>query len=269
MPKPLLEIDNLECVYQKFMLAISGVSLQVSPSQIVALLGTNGAGKTTTLRCVMGKGLLKPLEGEVTKGSIRFDGTQLALTDTPRVVSLGISLVPEGRGIFEDMTVEENLKVGAHTLDKDRDLLGEFEKVYSYFPALQGRKRQLAGYLSGGEQQMLAIGRALMTVPRLLMLDEPSLGLAPILVETIFGIISAIRDREGVSVLLVEQNASVALGISDYAYIMENGGVVLDGSPDTLKEDNRVKEFYLGISSAGQRRHYRNVKSYKKRKRWF
>jgi branched-chain amino acid transport system ATP-binding protein len=251
------------------MLAISGVSLSVKSSQIVALLGTNGAGKTTTLRCVMGKSLLKPLEGEVTKGGISFAGQQLTTAETPKVVAMGISLVPEGRGIFEDMTVEENLKVGAHRLQKGGDLAAEFEKVYSYFPALKGRKKQIAGYLSGGEQQMLAIGRALMTVPKLLMLDEPSLGLAPILVETIFDIISEIEKREGVSILLVEQNASVALEISDYAYIMENGGVVLDGDPETLKEDSRVKEFYLGISSEGQRKHYRNVKSYKKRKRWF
>ncbi len=265
----LLEVDNVECVYQKHILAVSGVSLLLKKSQILALLGTNGAGKTTILRCIMGKSLLKPLEGEVTKGGIRFEGERLDLKTTPQVVGMGIALVPEGRGIFEDMTVEENLRVGGHNVHSGQNHSVSYEKIYSYFPVLKQRKRQTAGYLSGGEQQMLAIGRALMSAPKLLILDEPSLGLSPMLIENIFEIIKTINAEEGVSILLVEQNASIALEVADYSYIMENGSVVLDGPPETLKEDQRVREFYLGISSCGQRKCYRDVKSYKKRKRWF
>lgn len=267
--EPLLEIDNLECVYQKVILAVHGVSLSLRPHQIIALLGTNGAGKTTTLRCIMGQGLLKPLEGEITKGWIRFAGKPIEKKPTPQIVKMGISLVPEGRGIFEDMTVEENLRAGAYTLPRNRDWRAPFEKIYSYFPTLAARQKQLAGYLSGGEQQMLSIGRALMTTPTLLICDEPSLGLAPLLVEEIFRIILAIREKEGASILLVEQNASIALEVADYVYILENGGIVLDGTPARLQENPEVKEFYLGISSTGHRKNYRDVKSYKKRKRWF
>ncbi len=262
----LLEINNLECVYQKNILAVSEVSLSVKKRQIVALLGTNGAGKTTTLRCIMGKGLLKPIEGEVTKGWVRLNGERIDNKPTHQVVEMGISLVSEGRGILEDMTVEENLRVGAYVLPR-RHIL-KYEKVYSYFPSLEPKRKQIAGYLSGGEQQMLAVGRAIMTTLIILLLDEPSLGLAPRLVDEIFRILIEIRENEGVSILLVEQDAFSALEIVDYGYIMENGRVVLDGIPSELKERPEVKEFYLGVSSAGSRKHYRDVKSYKKRKRW-
>ena len=265
----LLKIDNLECTYQKFILAISGVSLSVKEGQILGLLGTNGAGKTTTVRCVMGRGVLKPLEGRITKGSIQLSIEDITGRSTPEIVKMGISLVPEGRGIFEDMTVEENLKVGAHTLSHGTSTAANFEKIYSYFPALETRKDRTAGYLSGGEQQMLAIGRALMAVPKVLILDEPSLGLAPLLVEKIFEIVKTIRENEEVSILLIEQNASVTFEIADYVYIMENGIIVTDDVPEKLKETPEVREFYLGISSTGHRKDYRHVKTYKKRRHWF
>lgn len=265
----LLKIENLECVYQKYILAITGISLTLKENQIVALLGTNGAGKTTAVRCILGKGLLKPLEGKVTKGNVVFNGKETQVLPTSQVVSMGISLVPEGRGIFEDLTVEENLKVGAHSRSTNFDLSAEFDKVYHYFPVLENRRKGIAGYLSGGEQQMLAIGRALMSKPILLILDEPSLGLAPMLVDEIFSIIKSIRDHENVSVLVIEQNATVAFEVADYAYIMENGSMMIDGTPDILKESAEVKEFYLGISSTGRRKDYRDVKSYKKRRHWF
>jgi branched-chain amino acid transport system ATP-binding protein len=265
----LLSIDNLECVYLKSILAVSGVSLTLKEGQIVAVLGPNGAGKTTTLRCVMGKSLLKSLDGEIRKGSVRFNGERVDLTPTPQVVKMGISMVAEGRGIFGDMTVEENLKVGAHCISHTQEISARCKTVYSFFPQLEARKKRLAGYLSGGEQQMLAIGRALMTTPTVLLLDEPSLGLAPLMVDEIVRVIVEIRKAEGVSVILVEQNASIALDVADYAYIMENGSIVLDGVPAKLKEDPRVREFYLGISKSGQRKHFRELKSYKKQKHWF
>ncbi len=265
----LLEIDNLECTYQRFILAISGVSISLKEHQILALLGTNGAGKTTTLRCVMGKGVLKPLEGRVTKGSIRLRGENIVSRPTPEVVKRGIMMVPEGRGIFEDMTVEENIRVGAHVARAGTTFAADYEKVCSYFPILKKRKRETAGYLSGGEQQMLAIARALMGKPTILILDEPSLGLAPLMVETIFDIVKSIRNGEGVSILVVEQNASIAFATADYVYIMENGGIVMDGSPAVVKEAPEVKEFYLGISSSGRRKSYLSVKTYKKRRHWF
>jgi branched-chain amino acid transport system ATP-binding protein len=267
--QPLLEIDNLECVYEESILAVNGVSLVLQKGQIVVLLGTNGAGKTTTLRCIMGKDLLKSLRGRVNKGSILLNGEEILPKSTPQVVKMGISLVPEGRGIFEDMTVEENLRVGAYPLPRAAELLPKYEKIYAYFPQLRILKRKIAGYLSGGEQQMLAIGRALMATPTLLIVDEASLGLAPVVTREIFDILKSIRDKEGVSVLAVEQQASAALEMADYCYVMENGRIVLDGPPDKLKNDPSVKEFYLGISSSGDQKNYQNLKSYKKRKRWF
>jgi branched-chain amino acid transport system ATP-binding protein len=264
----LLSIDNLECVYLKSILALSGVSLNLKEGQIMALLGPNGAGKTTTLRCIMGTSLLKSLDGEVKKGGVHFNGVRVDLMPTPRVVKMGISMVAEGRGIFGDMTVEENLKVGAHCISHSQDISTKYNTVYSFFPQLEARKKRLAGYLSGGEQQMLAIGRALMTTPTVLLLDEPSLGLAPRMVDEIVRVIVEIRKAGGVSVILVEQNASLALDVADYAYIMENGSLVLDGVPEKLKEDDRVREFYLGISKSGQRKHFRELKSYKKQKHW-
>lgn len=265
----ILAIDNLECVYMKSILAVSDVSLNLKEGQIVALLGPNGAGKTTTLRCIMGKSLLKSLDGEIKKGQVRYKDARVDNMLTPQVVKMGISMVAEGRGIFRDMTVEENLKIGAHCISRGRDISHKYKTVYSFFPTLEVRRNRLAGYLSGGEQQMLAIGRALMTTPTLLLLDELSLGLAPRMIDTIIRVIVEISKTEGVSVLLVEQNASVALDVADYAYIIENGSIVLEGVPKKLKQDARVKEFYLGISKSGKRRHFRELKSYKKRKHWF
>jgi len=265
----LLAIDNLECVYMKSIVGVSGVSLSLKEGQIVAVLGPNGAGKTTTLRCIMGKTLLRSLDGEIKKGEVHFKNQRLDTIRTPQGVKMGISMVAEGRGIFGDMTVEENLKVGAHCVPRGQDVSARYKRVYSFFPQLEARKKRLAGYLSGGEQQMLAIGRALMTTPAVLLLDEPSLGLAPRMVDEIVRVILDIRKAGGVSVMLVEQNASAALDIADYAYIIENGSIVLDGAPRKLKEDPRVREFYLGISKTGQRKHFRELKSYKKRKHWF
>jgi branched-chain amino acid transport system ATP-binding protein len=265
----LLTIDNLECVYLNSILAVSGVSVILKAGQIVAILGPNGAGKTTTLRCIMGKSLLRSQEGEIKKGSVHFNEERVDLMPTHQVVKMGISMVAEGRGIFGDMTVEENLRVGAHCIPRGQDVSVRYKAAYSFFPQVEARKKQLAGYLSGGEQQMLAIARALMTTPTVLLLDEPSLGLAPLMVDEIVRVIVEIGKAEGVSVILVEQNASIALEVADYAYIMENGSIVLDGDPAKLKEDARVREFYLGISKNGQRKHFRDLKSYKKRKRWF
>jgi branched-chain amino acid transport system ATP-binding protein len=264
-----LSIDNLECVYLKSVVAVSGVSLHLKEGQIVAVLGPNGAGKTTTLRSVMGKSLLKSLGGEIRKGEVHFKGERVDMLPTAQVVRMGISMVAEGRGIFGDMTVEENLKVGAHSVPRGQDVSARYERVYSFFPQLAARSKRLAGYLSGGEQQMLAMGRALMTTPTILLLDEPSLGLAPRMVDEIGRVILEIRNAGGVSVILVEQNAWAALDIADYAYVVENGSIVLDGVPQKLKEDTRVREFYLGISNTGERRHFRELKSYRKRKHWF
>jgi branched-chain amino acid transport system ATP-binding protein len=265
---PLLTVENLTCVYMKSVLALSGVSLLLKKGQIVAVLGPNGAGKTTTMRCIMGKDLLRSYDGEIRKGSVHLEKERVDLLPTPKVVKMGISMVAEGRGIFGDMTVEENLKIGAHCMPQGHDIKNSYKTVYSFFPQLESRKKRVAGYLSGGEQQMLAIGRALMTTPTILLLDEPSLGLAPRMVDEIVNIITEIRKAADVSVILVEQNASISLDVADYAYIIENGSVVLDGAPAKLKQDARVMEFYLGISKSGQRRHFRDLKSYKKRKRW-
>lgn len=261
----LLELNSVEVLYDDVILVLRGLSLEVPEGHIVALLGSNGAGKTTTLKAI--SGLLKVEDGEVTDGSIRFDGHEIHGLPADRIVRRGIFQVVEGRHVFEHLTVHENLLAGAHTRGDRGGVPADLERVYGYFPRLAERKRQWAGYLSGGEQQMLALGRALMARPRLMLLDEPSLGLAPILVQEIFGIIRRINQEEGTTILLVEQNARLALSVADYGYVMESGRVVLEGPADELGKNEDVREFYLGLSEIG-RRSYRDVKHYRRRKRW-
>lgn len=261
----MLVLNNVEVIYNKVILVLKGMSLQVPQGRIVGLLGSNGAGKSTTLKAI--SGLLKPENGEVTDGSIEFMGQTIHRKDADEIVRMGIFQVMEGRRVFEHLTVEENLIAGGHTTRASR-LTSRMEMVYHYFPRLQERHRQKAGYLSGGEQQMLAIGRALMAEPKLMMLDEPSLGLAPLLVMEIFNIIKRINQEQNTTILLVEQNANMTLRVADYAYIMENGRIVLEGYPSDLRENADVREFYLGLSAIGERKSYREVKHYKRRKRW-
>jgi branched-chain amino acid transport system ATP-binding protein len=261
---PLLHVNNLEVVYQHTIQVLKGLSLSVPEGAIVALLGSNGAGKTTTLKAISG---LLPLEdGEVVDGTIAFRGASIAGKLPHRIAQDGLFQVMEGRRIFEHLTVEENLEAATYAR-RGVDLGEALKKVFAYFPRLRERRRQLGGYLSGGEQQMLAIGRALVAGPSLLLLDEPSLGLSPLLVQEIFRIIEAINRDEKVSILLVEQNARMALGIASHAYILENGKVVLDGPAEKLREDRDVQEFYLG-SRGGAQASYRDVKHYRRRKRW-
>ncbi len=264
--EPLLRVNNIEVIYDKVVLVLKGVSLDVPQGWIVALLGANGAGKSTTLKAI--SGLLAPERGEVTRGSIYFQGQRIDHEEPPEIVRRGIVQVLEGRGVLEHLTVEENLRVGAHTRQRGDNLKEDIEMIYHYFPPLAQRRKIKAGYLSGGEQQMLAIGRALMAHPKLLLLDEPSLGLAPLLVQEIFEIILRLNEEQKVSVLLVEQNASIALRIANYGYVMENGRIVLHGDSETLRNNEDIKEFYLGLSAVGQRKSYRDVKHYKRRKRW-
>jgi branched-chain amino acid transport system ATP-binding protein len=264
--QPLLSLNNVEVIYDDVILVLKGMSLEVYEGQIVALLGANGAGKSTTLKAI--SGLLKGEEGEVTDGSISFLGERIDTIDPEKRVKMGIFQVMEGRRVFDDLNVDENLIAGAHTRSSRAEMKQDMETVFAYFPRLIERRDTLAGYLSGGEQQMLAIGRALMARPRLMLLDEPSLGLAPLLVREIFEIIQRINSAEGTTILLVEQNARIALSIADYGYIMENGKIVLDDPIDKLKENEDVKEFYLGLSKVGEKKSYRDVKHYRRRKRW-
>ncbi|WP_285905361.1 ABC transporter ATP-binding protein [Pseudodesulfovibrio pelocollis] len=261
----ILKVENLEVVYNDVVLVLKGLSLACPRGEITALLGANGAGKSTTLKAI--SGLLESEHGEVTDGSVIYQDEPIQHLIPEKIVRKGIFQVMEGRRIFEDLTVEENLRCGAFTRPRS-EIPGGLEKVYAYFPRLKERRRQLAGYMSGGEQQMCAIGRAIMARPQLLLLDEPSLGLAPLLVEEIFDIIKRINAEEGVSVLLVEQNARAALSVATRGYIMENGRVVMDGNASELLNNPDVQEFYLGMGHAGDRRSYRDVKHYRRRKRW-
>ena len=262
----MLSLNNIEVIYEDVILVLKGMSLHVPEGKIVALLGANGAGKSTTLKAI--SGLLKPENGEVTDGDIQFQGEQIHTQDAENIVRHGIFQVMEGRRVFEHLNVEENLIAGGYTSPNKRNLKQDIKMVYTYFPRLKERRKQSAGYLSGGEQQMLAIGRALMAKPKLVMLDEPSLGLAPLLVQEIFNIVQRINQEQGTTILLVEQNALLALNIAHYAYIMESGRIVLDGDPETLSSNADVREFYLGLTEVGQRKSYRDVKHYKRRKRW-
>lgn len=262
-----LTINNIEVTYSGVILVLRGVSLHVEPGQVVSLLGPNGAGKSTTLKAI--SGLLKSETGEVTRGNIMWgDDTRLDKMTAEEVVRHQVIQVIEGRPLFRHLTVEENLRVGSMTYKGGSEFKDDLDKVYHYFPRLNEMSRRISGYLSGGEAQMLVIGRALMGHPKLLMLDEPSLGLAPMLVEDIFGTIRTINQQEGMSLLIVEQNARVALAMADYGYVMENGRIVLDGPAEQLRENEDIKEFYLGLNQMGERKSYREVKHYKRRKRW-
>lgn len=260
----MLRVESLEVVYNDVIVALRGVSLEVPDGQIVTLLGANGAGKTTCLRAVTG--LLDVHGGEITKGSVTFDGTRIDRLEPSVIVKSGIAQVLEGRRIFAELTVDENLRAGAYTRGRASGTKSSFDRVMDLFPVLRERRRTTAGYLSGGEQQMLAIARALMADPKLLLLDEPSLGLAPLIVQQIREIIVDIN-KQGTSVLLVEQNAAMALAISSHGYVLENGRIVMDKPAEVLANDEDVREFYLGLHE-GERRSYRDVKRYRRRKRW-
>jgi len=266
VPRPLLTVNNIEVIYDHVILVLKGVSLEVHDGRIVALLGANGAGKSTTLKAI--SNLLRAERGEVTKGSVEFDGERIDQLSPSEVVKRGAVQVMEGRHCFAHLTVEENLLTGAFTRKASRsEVAAELERVYAYFPRLRLRRSSQAGYTSGGEQQMTAVGRALMARPRMILLDEPSMGLAPQIVEEIFEIVRSLNRKEKVSFLLAEQNTNVALHHSDYGYILENGRVVMDGPAADLADNEDVKEFYLGLSTSG-RKSYRDAKHYRRRKRW-
>lgn len=263
----MLRVNNIEVIYSKVILVLRGVSLEVPDAQIVSILGANGAGKTTTLKAI--SGLLRREEGEVTRGDIEFEGRRIDRLPPEDIVQMGIVQVMEGRRLFQHLTVEENLLVGGLARRENGSQVSQdLEQVYYYFPRLKALRKRTSGYLSGGEQQMLVMGRALMAHPKLMLLDEPSLGLAPLLVEEIFNIIRKINAEEKMSILLVEQNARIALEVASHAYVMETGRVVLDGLAEQLQQNEDVKEFYLGLTQLGERKSYRDVKHYKRRKRW-
>ncbi|MGE0849781.1 MAG: ABC transporter ATP-binding protein [Hyphomicrobiaceae bacterium] len=262
----MLSVNNIEVVYDSVILVLRGVSLEVKAGSITTLLGANGAGKTTTLKAI--SGVLRTERGEVTNGSVTFEGRRVDGMRAFDVTRLGISQVFEGRRVFEHLTTEENLIAGGHIQRHARKIREGIERVYTYFPQLAQRRQQLSGYLSGGEQQMLAIGRALMSEPKVILLDEPSLGLAPMLVEEIFGMVARLVVQEELAVLLVEQNATMALAVAHHGYVMENGRIVLEGDVQKLRENSDIREFYLGLNEIGSRKSYRDVKHYKRRKRW-
>jgi len=266
LARPLLSVNNIEVIYDHVILVLKGVSLRVPEEGIVALLGANGAGKSTTLKAI--SGLLRTERGEVTKGGVDLSGEPIHRREASEVVRRGIVQVMEGRHVFEHLTVEENLLTGGYIQRSGQSLKRDLDMVYEYFPRLRERRAVRAGYVSGGEQQMLAIGRALMAHPRLMLLDEPSMGLAPMLVQEIFEIVGRLNRDEKVAVLLAEQNANMALRFAQYVYVMENGRIVLDGDVKAISENEDIKEFYLGLSGVGQRKSYRDVKHYRRRKRW-
>lgn len=265
--KKMLKVQNIEVKYSDVILALKGVSFEIADGQMIALVGGNGAGKSTTLKAI--SGLLKSELGEVTEGSILWDGGNIQNGDPERTARMGIIQVQEGRRIFEHLTVEENLRVGANVRGPSAsEMTRSLENVYVYFPKLKMLRRNTSGYLSGGEQQMLVIGRALMADPKILLLDEPSIGLSPALVKEVFGIVKRLNDESKLSILLVEQNVRASLAIASYGYIIENGRVVLDGEAEKLACNEDVKEFYMGMSKSGERRKYSEIKHYKRRKRW-
>ncbi|MFN3734732.1 ABC transporter ATP-binding protein [Comamonas testosteroni] len=262
---PLVEVNGIEVIYNHVILVLKGVSLQVPHQSIVALLGGNGAGKTTTLRAI--SNLLKGERGEVTKGGITLEGEQIANLSPAELVKRGVVQVMEGRHCFAHLTIEENLLTGSYTRTDKGEIAANLEKVYNYFPRLKTRRTSQAAYTSGGEQQMCAIGRALMSNPRMVLLDEPSMGLAPQIVDEVFHIVKDLNSKEKVTFLLAEQNTNMALKYADYGYIMESGRIVMDGSAKDLASNEDVKEFYLGVGG-GERKSFKDVKSYKRRKRW-
>jgi branched-chain amino acid transport system ATP-binding protein len=262
----MLKVSNLETVYNDVIQSLKGISFEVPDGSVVALLGANGAGKTTTINVI--SGFRKSLNLSIEDGTIEFDKQNINGDKPHSVVARGVVQVPEGRKIFAELSVDENILVGSYSL-RDRKRFNEArDRVYEYFPVLAARSRQPAGYLSGGEQQMLAIGRALVAEPKLMMMDEPSLGLAPLVVSEIFDIVHQINKTHGVSLLLVEQNAHAALSIADYGYVMESGRIVMEGTSETLKADKDIREFYLGLTDLGEKKSFRQVKHYKRRKRW-
>ncbi|MDV2989884.1 MAG: ABC transporter ATP-binding protein [Dehalogenimonas sp.] len=262
----MLKLNNIEVAYLNVIRVLHGVSLSVPDGQIVTLLGANGAGKTTTLKAI--SGLLHIEEGEVTDGNIEWDGERIDKKNPEYIGRLGLVQALEGRRVFEHLTAEENLMVGAFNRTNRQAVKDDLEMVYNYFSRLKNLRNNTAGYLSGGEQQMVVIGRAMMARPKLMMLDEPSLGLAPMMVDEIYSIIKRFNEEQQTSVLLVEQNVRIALSIAHYGYVMESGRVVLDGTADFLQNNEDVKEFYMGLSAVGQKKSYRDVKHYKRRKRW-
>jgi branched-chain amino acid transport system ATP-binding protein len=262
----MLTIQNLEVVYSDVIWVLRGVSLEVPQNGMICLLGSNGAGKSTTLKAI--SGVLRLELGKVTGGGIEFDGNRIDRRRAQEIAEAGIIQCFEGRRLFRHLTTEENLRMGGYPLPGKRETRDRLDMVYSYFSRLKTLRERVSGYLSGGEQQMLVIGRALMARPKLMLLDEPSLGLAPLLVSDIFKIVQNINKDEGVAFLLVEQNARAALSVTKYGYIMENGRTVLEGKSEKLKSNEDVKEFYLGLSQIGERKSYREVKHYKRRKRW-
>ena len=262
----MLVLNNIEVIYDNVVLVLRGVSLEVKEGSITTLLGANGAGKSTTLKAI--SGLLRAERGQVTKGTIELAGQRIDGKAAHEIVLRGVVQVFEGRRVLDQLTVDENLIAGAHTQKDMAKVRQRSDAIYTYFPRLRERRTQLSGYLSGGEQQMLVIGRALMSDPKVVLLDEPSLGLAPLVVEEIFGRLKRLQQEEKLTVLLVEQNANLALGLADHGYVMENGRIVLEGPAASLRDNPDVKEFYLGISEHGARKSYREVKHYRRRKRW-
>lgn len=262
----LLELNNVEVKYMDVILVLRGVSLKVEKGSIVAVLGANGAGKSTTLKAI--SGLLKIEDGKVTDGSIEFEGKRIENGDPEKIARLGIIQVLEGRRVLEHLSVEENLRAGGYIAGDGARLSKDLDMVFTYFPVLKELRRKTSGYLSGGEQQMLVIGRALMSHPKLMLVDEASLGLAPLLVEEVFRILKRINEEEKVSILLVEQNARAALSLAHHGYVMENGRIVLDDTGENLRQNADVREFYMGLGAVGETKSYREVKHYKRRKRW-
>ena len=262
----MLSLNNVEVIYDSVILVLKGVSIACEDGRITTLLGANGAGKTTTLKAV--SGVLRTERGEVTKGSVELNGQRIDRLAPYQVVQRGVTQVFEGRRVFEHLSTEENLVAGAHIQSDRAKVAAGIERVYQYFPRLKERRHVQSGYLSGGEQQMLVIGRALMSAPKVMLLDEPSLGLAPMLVEEIFAIVQRLNREQKLTVLLVEQNATLALAIAEHGYVMENGRIVLEGAAAALRDNADIKEFYLGLTEVGARKSYRDVKHYKRRKRW-
>jgi branched-chain amino acid transport system ATP-binding protein len=262
----LLQLNNVEVIYSDVILVLKGINLEVAENSIVALLGANGAGKTTTLKAI--SGLLKSEDGKVTSGNIVYQEQPIHNEEPNKLVKMGLVQVMEGRRILQHMTVEQNLIAGGKPQKDRQELKSALDRVYNYFPLLKNMRNRVSGYLSGGEQQMLVIGRALLAKPKLMLLDEPSLGLAPLVVAEIFDLIQKLRKEENLSILLVEQNARAALSISDYGYVLENGRIVLYGTGKELGDNEDIKEFYLGMNLSGQVKSFRDVKHYKRRKRW-